>query len=361
MNWPTHGTNPHYLYKAAGIRQPAQIYDFSANINPLGPPKSLREDWDDFFQEIIYYPDPKATSLRTRLAEQEGLHKDQVIIGNGGAEIISLIGKWLTGKRVMIIEPSFSEYEQTCRVNECSISYFFIDHNGKIDVPHLSEALTDQDALFLCNPNNPTGIYFEKQVIEQILTICSEKKCYLIVDEAFYDFVDAYQSLVPLLNQFPNLILIRSMTKMYAIPGVRLGYMMADAEIVQSLQNQQSHWSVNGIALKAGERCLDEKHYVEQTRLFVRKERERLFRNFRKHRFDFLPSAVNFYLLRDPSMEDQSTFFQFLLKEGIVPRHTYNFPGIEGKWLRFAIRSEKENDILLEVMEKWRAIHQSSL
>lgn len=357
MKWPSHGSNPHYLYEAIGMEKPETVYDFSANINPLGPPACLQENWHELFSTIQQYPDPEVASLKAEIAEREGIRPDQLFIGNGGAEIIALIGQWLRGKRVMIVEPTFSEYEHACRTNRCEISYFAMKKTGKMDNAQLIAQLPSKDALFLCNPNNPTGTYLEKPVIEEILTACEQSSCYFIIDEAFYDFVTGYESLVPLLDHFPNLILIRSMTKMFAIPGLRLGYAVANASIIKSLAKLQSHWSVNSIAIRAGELVLREEGFVGRTRRLVDSERERLFRFYRENDFEVSPSKVNFYLLRDTGLQDQLPLFQFLLKKGIVPRHTFNFPGLEGHWLRFAIRSKHENTYVMEAMQKWRNSH----
>lgn len=359
MNWPAHGSNPQYLYEAAGLEQPGEVIDFSANINPFGPPPKFQEQWGDLFRGIEKYPDPQTTLLKKKLAGRERIEETEILIGNGGAEIISLIGRLLTGKHVMIVEPAFSEYEQACKVNNCEISYFQLSQDWKVEIELLAKKLGSVDALFFCNPNNPTGLYFNKQTIQKLLTLCKEHNCYLIVDEAFYDFVPEYDSLVPYLKSYPHFILLRSMTKMYAIPGLRLGYVMARAEIIARLSNYQPHWSVNSISMKVGEYCLEEEEYVQQTVRFIGSERERLFEFYRKNQFEVSNSKVNFYLLRDPSLDDQYLLFKYLLEKGIVPRHTFNFPGLKGRWLRFAVRTSGENQLLMEAMLEWRRIHRS--
>jgi len=361
LKWPSHGSNPHYLYEAAGISKPDQVIDFSANINPLGPPPSIQENWGNFFQGIGQYPDPHTASLKEKLAEREGIKEEQILIGNGGAEIISLLGRVLSGKKVMIVEPGFSEYEKACQINDCNISYFQLEEGWEIDLEELTSRLSYMDAVFLCNPNNPTGLYYPKEIILSILIQCEKQNCLLIIDEAFHDFVIDYEPLAPLLKGYRHLILLRSLTKMFAIPGLRLGYALADNEIIARLTAFQSHWSVNSIALAAGNLCLEEESYLEDTIQFIRSEREALVSFYEKNNFAVSPSRVNFYLLRDLQLVDQFPLFQFLLQKGVVPRHTFNFPGLEGQWLRFAIRSSEENRKLMEVMQEWRMIHPSSL
>ena len=148
---------------------------------------------------------------------------------------------------------------------------------------------------------------------------------------------------------------------MFAIPGIRLGYIMANCETIAKLASYQPHWSVNSVALAIGNLCLEEVSFIENTVQFITTEREKLFSFYEKHGFEVSLSKVNFYLVRDPGQNDQYPLFAFLLEKGIVPRHTFNFPGLEGRWLRFAIRTSEENRKLMEAMQKWRMIHPSSL
>lgn len=358
MKWPAHGSNPQYLYRTAGIPVPEEWLDFSANINPLGPPRRLKEKWNEFFAGIMDYPDPHSSFLREKISGMEGLPSDSVLIGNGGAELIALIGRWLAEKTVFIIDPAFSEYERACRLNGCRVLYYQVrppswqPHEGE-----LYAALKEADAVFLCNPNNPTGVVYRREFIASFVERCRENGTLLIIDEAFYDFVEDYRPIAPLLHEHENLIIIRSMTKMYAIPGLRLGYCLAAPAVIRELEKHQPPWSVNAAAARAGEVCLEEKEFVRSTAAYISKEREKLFAFFAAEGFEHTPSKVNFYLLRDPAFEDQYPLFEFLLKKGIVPRHTFNFPGLEGRWLRFAVKSGAANERLMEVLAQWKARH----
>lgn len=355
--WPSHGSNPHYLYEAAGLALPDSILDFSANINPLGSPAVLHEHWGDLFYGIGTYPDPKAALLKEKIAKREGIQVNQILIGNGGAEIISLIGRSIAGKKVMIIEPAFSEYEKACRINNCDVTYYQLSDGWDIHLDDVIEKLSGKDAVFLCNPNNPTGMYYETHIMLPLLEACKRENCLLIVDEAFYDFVAEYESLIPYLKEFPQLILMRSMTKIFAIPGLRLGYLIADGDFIEKLTDCQPHWSVNSVAIKAGEWCIEDEHHISRTIQFIHSEREALFQFYKENNFEVSDSAINFYLLRDKESHDQYPLFEFLLKHGIVPRHTFNFPGLEGRWLRFAIRTSVENVRLMEAMKAWRKLN----
>lgn len=341
-----------------GLSLPEKYIDFSANINPLGPPPALKEKWNDFFQEINVYPDPYAEKLKNRIAQVEQISNDSILIGNGGAELITLVARFLSGKKVLIVEPSFSEYEKACHANYCDIHYHqLIDPNFELNIDDIRPILTSTDALFLCNPNNPTGSRYQKSTIISIIQECEKQNCFVILDEAFYDFLVDYDSYIPYIKKFSNLIIIRSMTKMFAIPGLRLGYLIADPNIIAKLSTLQPHWSINTIALSAGELCLQNNEFITETQSYISDERERLFTFFKKNHFVNTSSQVNFYLLRDPFLQDQISFFEFLLQRGIIPRHTFNFPGLEGNWLRFAIKSKEENSKLMEVLLEWRQLH----
>ncbi|MBT2636686.1 threonine-phosphate decarboxylase CobD [Bacillus sp. ISL-39] len=353
MKWPAHGANPHYLYEAMNLPVPEEKLDFSANINPLGPPLVLKENWGQLLESVTEYPDPNGTILKRKIAETVGLQENQILLGNGGAEIISLIGRMLAGKQAVIVQPAFSEYEEACRVNGCQVLHHHLQASWAWMEEGLSDKLQKADALFLCNPNNPTGAYYPKSIIVHLLEECRRHQCLLIVDEAFYDFLAEYESITHYIKEYPNLLIIRSMTKMFAIPGLRLGYLLADPAVIREIAAFQPHWSTNAIALKAGEWCLDSESYIKETIALIEQERQRLFRFYKKRDLLVSPSRINFYLLKDPSLKGQYPFLQYLLNRGIIPRHTLNFPRLEGEWLRFAIKGPEANDKLMGAVAEW--------
>ncbi|WP_141433262.1 threonine-phosphate decarboxylase CobD [Bacillus sp. 03113] len=355
MSWPSHGANPQYLYEAAGIEVPEQWIDFSANINPLGPPKAIKEHWDSFLSCLESYPDPYGLHLKRKIAEQEKIEENNILIGNGGAELISLVARLLAGKKVLIVQPAFSEYEKACQANDCIISYHQLEEQQwSLQLDLLKQNLNGMDAMFLCNPSNPTGIYYSHNEIIELLEACQEANCLLIIDEAFYDFVERYKTITCFLKKYTNLIILRSMTKMFSIPALRLGYAIASETIIKKMAEWKTHWSVNGIALYAGSLCLDDKWFIDETKAYIKAERERLRSFYDENHFEISASEVNFYLLRDPLIDEQKLLFTYLLQRGLIPRHTYNFPGIDGRYLRFAIKRSSENDRLMEALKEWR-------
>ncbi|MBS8263879.1 threonine-phosphate decarboxylase [Mesobacillus boroniphilus] len=353
MKWPSHGANPHFLYEAMNLPVPKEKLDFSANINPLGPPPVLKENWGKLLEAVTEYPDPHGTILKRKIAEREGLQESNVLLGNGAAEVISLIGRMLAGNQAVIVQPAFSEYEEACRVSGCQVQYHQIPDTWAWMDDDLDAKLKKADALFLCNPSNPTGAYYSKSIILHLLEKCRSQQCLLIVDEAFYDFLADYESISQCINEYPNLLIIRSMTKMFAIPGLRLGYLLADPAVIRKIAAFQPHWSTNGIALKAGELCLESESYIKETITLIEQERQRLFLFYQSREMLVSPSRINFYLLKDPTLSNQYSFLQYLLNRGIIARHTVNFPGLEGEWLRFAIKGPGDNDKLMEAVDGW--------
>jgi threonine-phosphate decarboxylase len=358
LSLPTHGANPHYLYEALGMEMPAARIDFSANINPLGPPASLAEHWPSFYNSIIHYPDPYAVELTKKVAAKEGLPESCVLIGNGGAEIITLVGRMLAEKKVLIIQPAFAEYAEACHASGCEVSFYKLQEpNWELELEPLRPLLQQHDAVFLCTPNNPTGISFSEEAVQALVEESERAGCMVIIDEAFYDFTDDAFTYASLVAENEHVIILRSLTKMFAIPGLRLGYLLANEEFVGQMKVYKPHWSVNAIALAAGQLCIEEEAYMEQTRAYIRKQKQRLFAFFAEHGFQISNSSINFYLLKDRGAEDSAELLEFLLKKGIIPRHTYNFPGLDGRWLRFAVKSEQDNTVLMEALRQWRNLH----
>ncbi|MFS0644981.1 threonine-phosphate decarboxylase CobD [Siminovitchia sp. 179-K 8D1 HS] len=356
MNWPLHGSNPKYIYESLHLSSPGHVLDFSVNLNPFGPPPSIKEHWESWLDHIADYPDPKGERLVELIAEKERVQKESILLGNGGAELFTLLGQLLAEKRVVIVQPTFTEYEKICRAHGCHVSFFQLEEGDgwKLHTDLLLEKIKNADALFVCHPNNPTGTAYPESVLLEILAACQTHDCFFIVDEAFADFLDENRTLASYIKHNAHLIIVRSVTKMYAIAGLRLGFLLASPQVVARLRSFQPYWAVNALALLAGEHCLQEEGYAGQTRQWIGRERQRIFESLWSAGYILSASKVNFYLLKDPSLDDQFPLFIFLLKKGIVPRHTMNYPGLEGRWLRFGVRQAKENDILLEALWQWK-------
>ncbi|WP_078428542.1 threonine-phosphate decarboxylase CobD [Alkalihalobacterium alkalinitrilicum] len=356
MSLPSHGANPHYFVQAMGLQLPEHAIDFSENVNPLGVPRVVRDRWNQYIEAITTYPDPHASQLREKLANDLNVSIDQLIVGNGAAELILLIANYFRKKRVLIVEPTFSEYRDACLTYDCEIIRYQLlqESSWDIQVESLLEAINGVDILFLCHPNNPTGTTIERSTLIQVFSRAREKNVTVIIDEAFYDFCTENVSVIPYIEEFHNLVVLRSLTKMYAIPSLRLGYVVARKEFVSELKKFQQPWSVNGMAQQVGLDCISDEEHAIDTKTFIREERKRMFKLLSDIGYEVSPSVVNFYLLKPKGTnEDLTPLITFLIRNGVIPRHTYNFLGLEGKYIRLAIKTRQDNDLLLSVLERW--------
>ncbi|WP_404346437.1 threonine-phosphate decarboxylase CobD [Sutcliffiella horikoshii] len=355
MNWPEHGGQPDLMKKLLQAEE-QEVLDFSANLNPLGPPEWLQGELEEQWKKLLCYPDPNYTFSTSALAWMERIHDEEMLLTNGGAEAIFLAAKYFEGKRAGIVHPAFSEYERACKHYHLQVTDFLTSPVDDFRLPmnQLLEALPDLDVFFLCRPNNPTGVVIPKAEIKMFLKQGLHNHTFLVIDEAFVDFVPS-ESLTPLLKEYPNLILLRSLTKMYTIPGLRLGYMMASEAVINEMKSFQVPWSVNALASAIAPLLLRDQDFVEQTFSWLDGQKRKL-RNFaERYEFYLSNTSVNFYLLKDNrSPEKTETLFTFLFQHGILARHTHNFKGLDGSHLRLAIRSEEENDKLLAILKKWR-------
>lgn len=355
MNLPNHGANPLRLYQQAGITPPEKWQDFSENVHPFGPPPFIKEEWNDFFQLLSSYPDPDAEPFRTAAATFHGLVKEKVAAGNGAAEIFTWLAKRYCGKRVALVEPAFSEYRQTLESENASIieiqlhaeNGFCFEMNG------LESVLKDCSALYICNPHNPTGLLMDVKMLKKIAEVCGRTDCELIIDEAFIDFVSEDASFVPYLEQFPHCIIVRSMTKMYAIAGLRLGYVLGRRSSIKQLTEGAAHWNVNALSAAIGARCFDERSYRGNIIRSAKKERQKMQYFMKEQNCRFTDSAANFLSFRLPADKDSNLFFRDMLKAGIVLRHTHSFKGMDGEWFRIGMKSSAAMEGLREAMSKW--------
>lgn len=355
MQLPEHGSNTQYVYESLKWKQPEKVIDFSVNINPLGAPEVLKEKWGDWFTAIHDYPDPNANTLMEELAAQENIPAAHLLAGNGAAEIITLIARYLAGSKVAVIHPAFSEYAAACR-NEGSevVEIVLAAPEWHLEASALADKLQGVKAVFLCNPNNPTGIHYNRETVEALIEVCKRTDTLCIIDEAFYDFLPEPVTYIEKVLHQQHVIVIRSLTKMYSIAGIRLGFLAGNPALLQEISRTKPHWSVNALAMKAGVACLQDKAHVAETRRFIAAERAAIFRELKKLGFEHSSSQLNFYLLRDPALLTQEKLFHFLLEQGLVLRHTENFPGIKGKWLRVAVKQPEANKLLLEALAIWK-------
>ncbi len=354
---PPHGGN---LVRAAmdyGF-SPRDFLDFSANINPLGPCPSVLEAIKANLWQICHYPDPDCRELKSALAGHLGVDTRCLLVGNGASELIYLLARVLSFRRVLIPAPTFSEYALAVKIAGGEVSYVFMDPFWGFAFPlqEVLRRLPGVDALFLCNPNNPTGGLISRRELEVLLEAAAGQKTMVIVDEAFMDFVTEPQNytLLSLAGRHPHLILLYSLTKILAIPGLRLGVLVAQPSLVQVLSRSRDPWSVNALAQVAGVAGLQEKEYIEATREMVAREREFLFRELSSlPGLRPFPGAANFLLVDITGTKYAAGELVCQLgRRGILVRNCANFPGLSEGYIRLAVKRREENLRLLEALRE---------
>ncbi|MFS0690514.1 threonine-phosphate decarboxylase CobD [Sporosarcina sp. 179-K 8C2 HS] len=341
MQLPEHGANPRHVYEKLGMAPPSRILDFSENCNPAGPPRAVIEMWPDLLARLNTYPDPSGEPFLSKAADYHGVSKASVFAGNGAAEILSLIADRYRGRRAIVVHPTFSEYEATLRAKGVEIERIIASEADgfRLPVEEVLEKVSTVSVLYLCTPNNPTGIMPEREDLLTVIRKAGEVGCEVVLDEAFIDFIDESMSFIPELNEFPHVIVVRSMTKMYAIPGIRLGYAVAHPDIIASLKTTAPHWNVNGMAAAIGAVCLGQDAYREAAIRHARTEREKMTAFLKEYGCTVTESAANFLSFKP---EDTGKLYKEMLARGIVLRHSENFLGMDGRWLRIGMKSEAE-------------------
>lgn len=353
MRLPEHGANSKRLYASMNIPMPEEVFDFSENCNPVGPPPSVVEAWPELLTTLNSYPDPDGQPFLFAVSTFHQVEERQVLVGNGAAELLSLLAGHYRGKRVLLIDPTFSEYRATLIANGAEVVSLQANETDSFQLPmqRILESLPKVNAIYICTPNNPTGILPSKNELLMIVEAAKKSGTDVVLDEAFIDFVDEAKSFISQVANYPNLLIVRSMTKMYAIPGIRLGYLIAHPERIESLKLRASHWHVNGLAAEIGVLCLREDAYREQAIQHAQKERLKMKQFLRSHDCEVLDSSAN-YLVMKPK-QDGKKLYHDLVKQGIVLRHSENFRGMDGRWLRIGMKSEKMMDTLREAMDQW--------
>lgn len=355
MQLPEHGANPRHVYARIGMEQPDRLMDFSENCNPAGPPQAVLDMWPKLASQLHTYPDPSGEPFLSRVADYHQVSTSSVFVGNGAAEILSLIAERYRGKRAIVVHPTFSEYEATLQAKGVElIRTSASDRNGfRLPIEVIVEKLPTASALYICTPNNPTGIMPKHEELLSLILKAGEVGCEVVLDEAFIDFIDEKRSFIPMLSSFPHVIIVRSMTKMYAIPGIRLGYTVAHSDVIESLKSRAPHWNVNGMAAAIGAVCLGEEAYRQQAISHAAEERMKLSTFLKRYGCIVTDSEANFLSFRPGIGRDTRKLYTDMLARGIVLRHSENFRGMDGHWLRIGMKSKAELELLKRELANW--------
>jgi threonine-phosphate decarboxylase len=353
-----HGGDVDAWARRAGI-EADEILDFSASINPLGPPPSARKAFVQSYGEISRYPDPYGETLKAALAQHHGMSPTEVLLGNGSTQLIYLLRAALRPGKALILGPAFSEYANALELGGANIRQFTLAaaDGFQFSLQRFIAAWdNDCDIVFLATPNSVTGQLISKFDIERIAVAALARKCFIVVDEAFIDFVEA-ESVKTMVRQNPYLIVLRSLTKYYAFPGLRLGYLFADASTVERLAAYQEPWSVNAPALRVALACLKDPHFRSKTERWLEKERRFLSQNLTVLAgFRPFPSQTNFLLIKiDGNGLDALQVQPFLARRKILVRACDSFAGLGADYFRVAVKRRNDNLRLLAALKEWTA------
>lgn len=334
------------------VYQYQNCVDFSANCNPLGTPESVKNAIIESLSHINDYPQVGCAPLKEAIAQYEGVEKSEVICGNGAAELIFSLCRALKPKKALLPAPTFAEYEQALTSVGCSCSHFFLkeEQNFSMDDSFLKEIAKEFNIIFLCNPNNPTGILTKREFLVKVLEKCREHSVFLVVDECFLDFVKEPESytLKGVLKEYPNLFLLKAFTKRYAMAGVRLGYgLTANRELLEKMESVTQPWNVSSLALAAGLAALKEREYVKQGRETVFREQEFLKKEMKALGFQVFPSEANYIFFKG-----EKNLFEKCVEKGILIRDCSNYPGLKSGFFRIAVKSHEDNKTLLRVLRE---------
>jgi threonine-phosphate decarboxylase len=324
------------------------MLDFSASINPLGHPPGLRKRLNGLWDQILHYPDRNCSEFRSALARKFALPTETIAVGNGSAELIDVLLRAVSPTRLILSPPDFGLYEslapscsQIVRVARVEAERF------QPDFPRLSETLRPGDAVLLSNPGNPSGHVVRPVDLIALLERADAAGAHLIVDEAFADFCPEV-SLLPLTTRYSSLVVLRSLTKFYGIPGLRLGFLGAAPEMVRRVADLQVPWSVSTVAQAAGVYCLGAAGWEETTLTYVDRHRTELSQGLTAlPGLTPLPSAANYLLVRlDPPAPPARELYEKLAMRGLLVRHCGSF-GLGERYIRVAVRRPEENARLL--------------
>lgn len=325
--------------------------DFSANVSPLGLPEGVAQAIREALAEADRYPDPLCRTLRAALSRAEGVPSEQILCGNGAADLIFRLVWAAKPRRALVTAPTFAEYAAALDTAGCEVKRFFLEEAEDFAV---TDALVDAvdestDMVFLCQPNNPTGQLASPGLVEKLLRRCEACRAILAVDECFLDFLpDADRWTAKPLLKSGSLVIFKAFTKLYGMAGVRLGYCLCgDEALLEKMQAAGQPWAVSSLAQAAGIAALKETAYVGEVRALIAQQRPAMAAGLRALGLRVIDGKANYLLFRAPADLNER-----LRPLGTQVRSCANYPGLGPEWYRTAVRTAPENARLLEIMRE---------
>ena len=324
--------------------------DYSVSVNPLGVPKEVLDTMQEALLKCERYPEIDSMNLRKKCANKYGISVDNVYFGNGSSELFMGIANTINAKKVLIPVPSFFGYEHAFFNEKFETCFYQMkeENDYSLDEDFIDLLSDDYDCLVIANPNNPTGKLIDKKLLTDILDKCKKLNIRVILDECFTEFTGENNSIVDRINDYPNLCIIRSFTKIYAIPSIRLGYMISsDTEFIKDVIKHLSEWNVSGIAQAVGDKCFDLDEYVKKSFEYIENEKKYLSDSLNELGIKVLDSDCNFFLIKaDKSLYDS------LLERKILIRDCSNFRGMKEGFFRLAVKKHEENEAFIKCLKE---------
>lgn len=346
-----HGANVNEIAQIYNI-DPKDIIDFSSNINPKVVP-----DLDKYILKGLEnckgYPDINYTNLKNNISEYIGLNSDFIIPGNGATEIIYLLMKSID-KRLAILNPTFSEYGRSASLSGLDVLNLDLDSKNEfsIDIKQIEENINKFDSLFVCNPNNPNG---KVKDLTELLNLMKQHNKLLIVDETFMEFVGLEEkySLVKYVEEYKNLFILKAVTKFFGLPGLRLGYgLTSNIKIIENIYKYKEPWTINSFADTLSNYIFKDSQYIKESKEYYIKERNYMLKELRNiSGINVYDTDTNFILIKLNNRRSNEIKVELLNKGNILVRDASNFIGLDDSYIRVAIKSHEENEILIKHMK----------
>ncbi len=354
-----HGGDLDSISHAYGITR-SEIIDFSGNINPLGISPLAKTEIANNLDLISTYPDRNYNSLRRGIAEYVGIGPEHIIVGNGSTELISLMIQMKKPKELLIIGPTYSEYEREASLAGSHVEYFRLeeDEDFQINVDDLVKALTtDIDMLVICNPNNPTSTCIHTPELKIILDKCKESGVFVMIDETYVEFVEDIEvvSATSLIPDYDNLLILRGISKFFSAPGLRLGYGLSSSkELISHMNNYKNPWTTNILASFGTEVMLRDQAYINKTKTMFDEQRDLIYKELLTwDNIKVYKPEANFVLFKllDPDIKGED-IFEKMVQQKMLLRDASSFPFLNHRFLRFCFLLPEQNKALLKALKK---------
>lgn len=351
-----HGSDIEVISQKYRISQDS-ILPYASNVNPLGMSPMAKEALVEYVDAIQSYPDRGYVRLRTAIANYCNINMEQIILGNGTSELIRITLDTLKPKKTLIVGPTYSEYKNAAKLSGSEVEMYMLNQSEdfELDVTRFIDTLYDGlDLLIICNPNNPTGKAIKKEDMSTILDACKTHDIIVMVDETYVEFVQEISlvSSVTLTNTYDNLIVLRSTSKFFSTPGLRLGYAITtNKEFLSATDNTQIPWNINSFASIASVMFSDE-HFMNLTTSLIQTERNLIYSALcsRKTIKVFKPDA-NFVLIRLLKEDLTATqVFEYCLEKGFMIRDCSDYEGLGDKYVRFCFLKPEQNDQMVNTI-----------